>query len=157
MKSMGMKLIVLLAAVLAVHSAAYAQSQVMRGEIAAGSYGNVKTDSSGYLYVTTVGTGATTATISPTAGTVTDRSGTITLGGSAQTIMAANATRKYLMIQNVSDTTMWCNFTTTAVANQPSIQLIAGASFTMEGSSITTELISCIGATTGKAFTAKEM
>jgi hypothetical protein len=71
--------------------------------------------------------------------------------------MAANTSRKYLFIQNVSDTTMWCNFTTAAVADQPSFQLITGASFTMEGTAITTEAVSCIGATTGKSFTAKEM
>ena len=92
-----------------------------------------------------------------TPGTMTDRSGTITSGGTAQTIMAANANRKYLLIQNSSDTAMWCNFTTTAVASQPSFTLIAGASFVMENNAISTEAISCIGATTGKIFTAKEM
>ncbi len=95
--------------------------------------------------------------ISPTVGTLTDRSGTITLGGTAQTIMASNATRKYLFIQNTSDTTMWCNFTTTAVATQPSFNLSPGAVFVMEGTAVSTELVSCIGATTAKIFTAKEM
>lgn len=97
-----------------------------------------------------------TITAAVSTGTVTDRSGTITLGGTAQTIMAANSSRKYLLIQNTSDTTMWCNFTTTAVATQPSFNLIPGATFTMEGSFVSTELISCIGATTAKIFTAKE-
>jgi hypothetical protein len=41
-----------------------------------------------------------------TPGTMTDRSGTITSGGAAQTIMSANANRKYLLIQNSSDTIM---------------------------------------------------
>lgn len=95
--------------------------------------------------------------VSGSTGTLTDRSGTITSGGTAQTIMAANATRRYLLIQNSSDTAMWCNFTTTAVASQPSFTLIAGASFVMENNAVSTEAISCIGATTGKIFTAKEM
>jgi hypothetical protein len=92
-----------------------------------------------------------------TPGTMTDRSGTITSGGAAQTIMSANANRKYLLIQNSSDTIMWCNFTTTAVASQPSFSLIAGASFVMESNAVSTEAISCIGSITGKIFTAKEM
>lgn len=125
--------------------------QIMRGEISPAVYGNVKTDASGYLYTTVAPAGSVSAS-----GAVTDRSGTITLGGTAQVIMAANTARRYLFIQNVSDTTMWCNFTTTAVANQPSMQLIPGASFVMEASFISTEAISCIGATTAKAFTAKE-
>ena len=125
--------------------------QIMRGEISAGSYGNVKTDSNGYLYTTA------SASPPPAVGTMTDRSGSITLGGTAQVIMASNATRKYLFIQNTSDTTMWCNFTTTAVSSQPSIMIIAGASFVMEGSIISTEAVSCIGSTTGKVFTAKEI
>ncbi len=107
--------------------------------------------------VTTVGTITNSVTVAPTISTITNRSGTITSGGTAQTIMSANATRKYLLIQNTSDTTMWCNFTTTAVATQPSFQLIPGASFTMEGLAVSSEAISCIGATTGKIFTAKEM
>jgi hypothetical protein len=43
------------------------------------------------------------------------------------------------------------------VASQPSFSLIAGASFVMESNAVSTEAISCIGATTGKIFTAKEM
>lgn len=124
--------------------------QIMRGEISAGSYGNVKTDSSGYLYT------IATATTSPASGAITDRSGTITSGGAAQTAVAANSSRKYLFIMNTSDTDMWFNFTTAAVANQPSVKLIPGASFVMEGNYISTEAISVIGATTGKAFTIKE-
>ena len=38
-----------------------------------------------------------------------DRSGTITAGGTSQQIAAALATRRYLVIQNHSDTDMWIN------------------------------------------------
>lgn len=91
-----------------------------------------------------------------TAGTLTNRSGTITLGGTAQTLAAANATRKYILIENVSSGDLWINFTTTAVINQPSFKIVANGSFVMEGTFISTELISIIGATTSQAFTAKE-
>lgn len=99
-------------------------------------------------------TGTVTAISSK--GSVTDRSGTITLGGTAQTLMAANATRKYLLIENVSNKNLWFNFTTTAVQDQPSCLLLPNAAFVMEGAFVSTEAISVIGATTGKSFTAKE-
>jgi hypothetical protein len=89
-------------------------------------------------------------------GTLTNRSGTITLGGTAQTLAAVNATRRYLFIQNLSVGDLWLNFTTTAVAAQPSIKLAAGDSFVMEGSFVSTELVSVFGATTGQAWAAKE-
>ncbi len=102
--------------------------------------------------------GTTTGTaIQATKGTMVNRSGTITTGGTSQVVMAANAARRYFMIQNVSDTIMWCNFTTAAVADQPSFQIAVGASFVMDGSVVSTEAINCIGAVTGKSFTSKEM
>lgn len=132
----------------------YAQVSPIRGEVSAGVYKNIAVDSSGNLVISSIT--PQTVTVAPSQGTVTDRSGTITLGGTAQTIAAANAARKYLLIQNSSDTDMWCNFTTTAVNSQPSFKIPAGAGFFMESGYVSTELVSCIGATTGKIFTAKE-
>lgn len=89
---------------------------------------------------------------------LTDHSGTITLGGTAQTAAGANGGRQYLLLQNNSDTTMWVNIGVTAVATQPSIQVVAGASLEFAGPStgvVPTGLISVIGATTGKTFTLK--
>lgn len=87
---------------------------------------------------------------------LTDRSGTITAGGTAQTAAAANLARRYLVLQNVSDTIMWYNFGATAVANQPSFSLPAGARVEWSGQFIPTGAISVIGGTTGRAFTCKE-
>lgn len=123
-----------------------AQTSVMRAEISAGNYGNIKTDSSGNLYTTTNSISAV----------LVDRSGSIAVGGTAQTLAAVNANRKYLLIQNNSDTNMWINFTITAVVGQPSILLIPNASFVMETRIISTELVSIICASSGKTFTAKE-
>lgn len=102
-------------------------------------------------------TSATAGYVRPSQGTLTDRSGTITAGDTAQTLAAANATRKYLLIQNVSDTAMWINFTTTAVKDSPSLLLEPnGGSLVMESGFVSTELVSIICATTGKKFSAKE-
>ena len=104
-----------------------------------------------------VNVGAGTVSTTPTQGTLTDRSGTITLGGTAQTLAAASATRKYLLIENLDLTNpLWINFTTAAVQSQPSIRLGVGGSFSMEAGFISTELVSVIAATTGHAWAAKE-
>ena len=91
-------------------------------------------------------------------GSLFDRSGTITSGGTAQTAAPAMSGRRYLLVQNVSDTTMWVDFGTAAVANQPSIQLVAGASLELGGHTgvCPDEYISVIGATTAKAYVIKE-
>ncbi len=107
------------------------------------------------LRATAVPVSGTVTAATPT-GTVTDRSGSITTGGTAQQLMAANSSRKYLFIQNVSAADLWINFTTTAVADSPSIKLASGNAFFMESSFVSTEAISIIGATTGQKWTAKE-
>lgn len=88
----------------------------------------------------------------------TDRSGSITLGGTAQTIAAVNGRRTYLIVQNISDTTMWLNLGGTATAGSGSFLLAAnGGSYAAEGSAIPSGAVSILCATTGKEFTAKEM
>lgn len=89
-------------------------------------------------------------------GALTDRSGTIAVGGTSQVLAAANAARRYLFVQNISTGDLWINFGVAAVQNQPSVQLEAFAAFVMEGTFISTDSVTIIGATTGQAFTAKE-
>lgn len=89
-------------------------------------------------------------------GVPTNRSGTITTGGVAQQVMAANAHRRYLFIQNISDTAMWFDIGATAVASQPSTYLAPGVAFMWAVGYIPTGAVSIICATTGKGFTAKE-
>ena len=84
-----------------------------------------------------------------------DASGTITSGGNAQTALTDNDARTYLFILNVSDTTMYVNFGVTAVADSPSIPLLAGAALTFEGAYVPGDYVSVIGATTAKKFIIK--
>lgn len=88
-------------------------------------------------------------------GAFTDRSGTITLGGTSQQAAAANTSRRYLIFQNISDTTMWLNFGTAAVATQPSIQIVAGGNY--EPLVAPTQAVNVLCATTGKAYACKEI
>ncbi len=111
--------------------------------------GQTRTDADGNVYQAHA--------IAPSPGTLTDRSGTITLGGTAQTMMAANASRVYLLIQNQDATEdLWINFTTTAVEDEPSIRLPALSGFVMETGFVSTQAVSVIAATTSHKWTAKE-
>lgn len=84
-----------------------------------------------------------------------DRSGTITTGGTSQVACVANNNRAYLLFQNHSDTDMWLNFGTAAVADQPSIKIFANGGV-YEPLVAPTGTVNVICATTGKKFTCKE-
>lgn len=96
----------------------------------------------------------------PAGGTLIDRSGTITAGGTAQTGVAAKADRRYLLVQNKSTASesFWVNFGgTAAVADSPSIEIAPGVTLTFESGFVPSGAISVIAATTGTAFTIKEV
>lgn len=98
------------------------------------------------------------ATTTQTAnGVLTNRSGTTSATANiSTTIIPANPTRKYLIIQNNSGSVIWINFTNAATESQPSFQLSSGASFTMESGFVSTEAITAISGKASAAFTAKE-
>lgn len=108
--------------------------------------------------LTTVNTKLDTlsATIGQQRGALTNRSGSITTGGTSQQVAAGLATRKYFFFQNISSETMWINFTSAAVADQPSISILPNGVFIMEGFFVSTEAINVISATTGSKFVSKE-
>lgn len=91
----------------------------------------------------------------PTNSALTDVSGNITTASVSQQVVAANASRKYLFIQNNSAGALGINFTGAATLGQGSIQLAAGASFVMESGFVSTEAVNIIGATAGQVYTAK--
>lgn len=118
------------------------------------SSGNVSVIDS--VLATTISGGVVHVSLSSSAGSLTDGSGTIAAGGTSQQIFAANASRKYLLIENISSGDLWFNFTTAAVINQPSILIPSKTGFVMESNFISGEIVNIIGATTGQAFTAKQ-
>lgn len=85
----------------------------------------------------------------------TDRSGSITAGGTAQQLAAANANRKSLTVQNISDADLWINEIgdSAAVDTAGSWKIPAGSAFSVS----TNRAVSIISATTGKKFTATEI
>ena len=93
----------------------------------------------------------------PGTGVLTDASGTCSATPStATTATAANQYRRYLLLQNTSTTaTLWFNFTTTAVAGEPSLQLPPGASFVQESGYVSTEAISVLSTTASAPYSLK--
>lgn len=87
---------------------------------------------------------------------LTDGSGTITTGGTSQQIFAANATRQYLFVQNLSTGNLYINFGAAATQGSGSILLLPNSSFVMEDQTVTNQTVNIIGATTAQAFTAKQ-
>jgi hypothetical protein len=95
-------------------------------------------------------------TVSPNV-TPLDHSGTITSGGTAQTLMNANAYRTGYYIQNTSSADLWVDDKGgTAVQSQPSIKIPSGSLYENPPNGVTGTAISIIGGTTGQAFTARE-
>lgn len=88
-------------------------------------------------------------------GAGTDKSGSITTGGTAQTLAAANTSRRLLTGQNISAADLWINETggTAAVNGAGSFQVAAGQTFSID----TNQAVSIVGATTGQKFTATEV
>jgi len=82
-------------------------------------------------------------------------SSTITLGGTAQTILAANTARTGVTFYNVSDTKMWLNNTGLATAGAGSFPIEAGGSYVTDYGAKDSQAISILCATTGKAYTCK--
>jgi hypothetical protein len=96
-------------------------------------------------------------TLAPYAGAFTDQSATLTTGGVAETVVLANADRRYLLIQNVDTTeNLWVNFGASAVDAETSILLTPYGSLVFDGSFITTQYVSVYAETTGHPFTIKE-
>ena len=116
-------------------------------------------DANGNLRVVSTGGSSSSPSIVSVIGTqVTpvSRSGTITLGATAQTLMAANTSRRGCEVQNISSGDLWIYELGTATATQPSKWLPAGAYYLCPPTGIPTTAWSIFGATTGQAFTARE-
>lgn len=109
------------------------------------------------------GGGGGSVSPAPNQGTYTDRSGTITLGGTSQTLMAANASRKRYVIENPSDApsgeSLFVNFT--GAADSPtaltSFEILPGGYIDSGAGPVSTQAITVNAASTGHVFIAKEM
>lgn len=104
-----------------------------------------------------VGTNDSPLRVSGYRGSKTDRSGTThgTPNTSSQ-VMAANADRRSLFIQNVSDTTLWIRFGAAANQDQPSIKLLPNSVYWEEGLDVDPDALNVICSAASKSYTAWE-
>ena len=91
--------------------------------------------------------------LSPPRGSLTDRS--VSVGTSSAQVMAANGSRNYLFIQNISDTAIWINFGTAAVTDSPSIKINPNDIYSPIPC-VTTDALNAISTLSGKKLVAKE-
>jgi hypothetical protein len=133
------------------------------------SYGAV-VDSSGNLKVAlsatpTIDIGDVN-TVAPQ-GTFTAQSGAMTAGGTSQTMMAANSSRKYLLIQNPATLTgqniaaaesLFIRFGASAagVNNGTSFEILPGGAFESAGAFVSTEAVQVNATTTAHKWVSVE-
>lgn len=102
-----------------------------------------------------ISNGAVNVNSNPPDASLTDHSGTITTGGTGQVLLAANAARKRLLLQNPSTATEILQYSWHGIAG-PWYDLAAGALLDESGSTIAPNAVWVKAATTGHAFTADE-
>jgi hypothetical protein len=97
-------------------------------------------------------------TLNPTKGTLTDNSSTTSATPSTSTtLMSSNASRKYLLIQNLSSSsTIWINFTSAATAGAGSIELVPYGSLVQETNFVSTEAITVLSTAASVPYSAKQ-
>jgi hypothetical protein len=102
--------------------------------------------------------GAGSGTIKPTNGTLTDNSSTTSSSASTSTtLMAANPSRKYLLIENLSTTApIYINFTSAATAGNGSYYIAPLGSIVQETGFVSTEAINVLSTSTSVPYTAKQ-
>jgi hypothetical protein len=86
----------------------------------------------------------------------TDGSGSIASGGTSQTVFAANSSRSWLFVQNISNAVMYLNFSGVSVADSNSVKLNANSYYENPPHYCPNGTLTIIGATTGQKFVAKQ-
>lgn len=82
---------------------------------------------------------------------------TITTGGAHQLLANANAVRRYLFVQNHSAGDLWVNDASVVAAAAPAIRIPAGGAWEYPAQATPKGAVRIFGATTGQAFTVKEV
>jgi hypothetical protein len=93
------------------------------------------------------GGGGGATTITPNSTTFTQTMVTLSTGGTAQSLIATNSSRKYIEIINISNETIYISFSGTATTD--SVPVPVGSSWYSDSLNVPTNAISFIGATTG--------
>ena len=101
-------------------------------------------------------TAAGEITALPVNGALNDYSGSITTASTSYNIVNANASRRYALVQNISDTGMWLNIGAAATTTN-SIFLASNSGIVWESGFLPTATLSILCTTSGKRFVVKEI
>lgn len=108
------------------------------------------------VLATDVGAAALPSQDQPLATVLTDRSGTVAAGGTAQQACAANASRRFLLVSNPSDASIfWFNVSGPAGNGAGSLPVGPGAAFVFD-KVVPSGAVSVFGPAAGQPFTVKE-
>jgi len=86
----------------------------------------------------------------------TDISGSITTGKVAQVLVTSNSSRRGWWLRNNSDASLWIDDITTAIQDQPSLEIKRGEMYETPANGCSSNQLSIIGNDTGQTFTARE-
>jgi hypothetical protein len=107
----------------------------------------------------TVGSTVTVAgsiTALPVTGGLNDYSGSVTSADTSYDVVGTNASRRYALVQNISDTGMWLGIGTAATTTS-GIFLASNSGIVWESGYIPTPTLSILCTTSGKRFVVKEI
>lgn len=97
-----------------------------------------------------------TVTALPVNGALNDYSGSITTASTSYNVVGTNASRRYALVQNISDTGMWLNIGAAATTTN-SIFLASNSGIVWESGFLPTATLSILCTTSGKRFVVKEI
>lgn len=118
----------------------------------------VSVDTSGRINTNINGTVPVSGSVTalPGQGALNDYSGSITTASTSYNIVNANASRRYALVQNISDTGMWLNIGAAATTTN-SIFLASNSGIVWESGFLPTATLSILCTTSGKRFVVKEI
>jgi hypothetical protein len=92
----------------------------------------------------------------PVTGGLNDYSGSVTSADTSYDVVGTNASRRYALVQNISDTGMWLGIGTAATTTS-GIFLASNSGIVWESGYIPTPTLSILCTTSGKRFVVKEI
>jgi hypothetical protein len=92
----------------------------------------------------------------PVNGGLNDYSGSITTASTSYDVVGTNASRRYALVQNISDTGMWLGIGTAATTTS-GIFLASNSGIVWESGFLPTATLSILCTTSGKRFVVKEI
>lgn len=136
--------------------AALIKADVADGVGVTGTFWQATQPISGTVTIGSTVTVAGSITALPVNGALNDYSGSITTASTSYDVVGTNASRRYALVQNISDTGMWLGIGSAATTTN-GIFLASNAGIVWESGFLPTATLSILCTTSGKRFVVKEI